>query len=589
MQPYTGLLLYLAGMILTASAGSAPPIMPVVEVEYLAYAMNEPNNGAGPMWCYGSTCLVRQDEDVFASGLELIPNQSPLNNVRWTLFRLGANASQRLNTDPTGRQREPCPLGIFTDGRLLLSSNPTLTSTGERNGPAQPQLLIFNTRTPGATPQVSLPEWLGSPKFCEHSYRGLAVDGPKHEALYLQNVGYDTSYWSFLARDGRWSKCGSIKMPWGTEFEEPKAIRVCYQNIALRNRAAYLMGVSDVIEWVKEWREYKLILNDGKMWDYDFRRLYFCWTPDITQQPFGEWLKVADCEHCGHITNLDLWLDKQGRAHILWLEQSIWNSRVRDKFFPGEPITYALMYGIIDQGKLMRKTRLVFGGEKQQSQEIPAYGRLHATPDGRLFVFYYIRGTDAQGKAVSENRLLEIHPGATHSKPVYVPMTYPMTSFFMATERGGSAPSATLDLLGQAKGVNGISYARIRLQNKVLPGWRVVTRSGVHYMVAPGGTISPQQITHEIGLCYNYSLGQRYPGDGLEGMPPSKLKLFEDGKELGPAHTLHAQIREHGHGRFSHWQTVLYFTASDGSDPRTNGRRYTWRIKEQIEPEKNEN
>lgn len=33
-------------------------------------------------------------------------------------------------------------------------------------------------------------------------------------------------------------------------------------------------------------------------------------------------------------------------------------------------------------------------------------------------------------------------------------------------------------------------------------------------------------------------LGQCYPGDGLEGVLPSKLKFFEDGKELGPARVL---------------------------------------------------
>ncbi|MDD2478930.1 MAG: hypothetical protein PHS31_03465, partial [Victivallaceae bacterium] len=380
-----------------------PPIMPVVETEYLVYAMNKPDNGAGAMWCYGSTCLARLGKDIFASGLELIPNQKPLNNVRWTLFKLGDKKPQLLQADPTGRQREPCPLGIFQDGRLMLTSNPTLTKPGERNGPAKPELLIFDTQKPTVAPQVSLPIWEGEPKFTEHSYRGFAVDGPNKEALYLQNVGYDTSFWSFLDRNGKWSKCGSIKMPWGDEFEKPEAIRVCYQNMALHDRAAYVMGVSDIIEWVKEWREYKLILHAGKTWDYDFRQLYFCWTPDITKQPFGAWIKVADCEHCGHITNLDLWLDKQGRAHILWLEQSIWDSRMRDKFFPSEPITYALMYGIIDQGKLVQKIRLVFGGEKQESKEIPGYGRFHATPNGRLFVFYYTSGTDAQGQSISEN------------------------------------------------------------------------------------------------------------------------------------------------------------------------------------------
>ena len=289
---------------------------------------------------------------------------------------------------------------------------------------------------------------------------------------------------------------------------------------------------------------------------------------------------MADCEHCGHIINLDLWLDRAGRAHILWLEQSIWDSRVRDRYFPGEPITHALMYGIIDQGKLVRKTRLVFGGERQERREIPGYGRFHALPDDRLFVFYYTSGTDAQGAGISENRLFEICPDGTRSEPICVPMTYPLTSFFTATERGGSPPSTTLDLLGTAAGTDGVRYVRISLQNKPPPGWKPLTRNGVHYLMASSGTIPSTQITHEIGLCYNYPFGALTPGDNLENPSVSKLKLYEDGKELNPAHAAHAEIRRDGKGLFSHWKNLLYFSTSDGSDPRANGRKYTWRMDE---------
>ena len=57
----------------------------------------------------------------------------------------------------------------------------------------------------------------------------------------------------------------------------------------------------------------------------------------------------------------------------------------------------------------------------------------------------------------------------------------------------------------------------------------------------------------------------------------SALRVFEDGRELGPAHAAHSDIRQHGGGRYSHWGDQLYFSASDNSDPRTNGRRYSVR------------
>jgi radical SAM protein with 4Fe4S-binding SPASM domain len=53
--------------------------------------------------------------------------------------------------------------------------------------------------------------------------------------------------------------------------------------------------------------------------------------------------------------------------------------------------------------------------------------------------------------------------------------------------------------------------------------------------------------------------------------------VCEDGIPLGPRNALHADIREFGHGRYSFWYEHVYFSASDNTDPRTNGRRYTIR------------
>jgi hypothetical protein len=61
-----------------------------------------------------------------------------------------------------------------------------------------------------------------------------------------------------------------------------------------------------------------------------------------------------------------------------------------------------------------------------------------------------------------------------------------------------------------------------------------------------------------------------------------KLRVFEDGKELGPGDSMHADIRATGKGAYSHWDTktsgfAVYFSTSDNSDPNTNGRAYTLR------------
>ena len=57
----------------------------------------------------------------------------------------------------------------------------------------------------------------------------------------------------------------------------------------------------------------------------------------------------------------------------------------------------------------------------------------------------------------------------------------------------------------------------------------------------------------------------------------SDLVLFEDGRPIGAAHTARSLIATDGRGAFSHWGDVLYFSTTDNSDPRANGRQYSVR------------
>ena len=92
--------------------------------------------------------------------------------------------------------------------------------------------------------------------------------------------------------------------------------------------------------------------------------------------------------------------------------------------------------------------------------------------------------------------------------------------------------------------------------------------------------LEPSAITPELGLAYTTLLPQPklffpliIPTD-ITGEAGSNLELRENGLLLGPAHSVHADIRSQGHGRFSHWYNALYFSTSDGTDPRVNGRAY---------------
>jgi hypothetical protein len=44
-------------------ASPPPALYPVIEVEEEVYQYQPANNGAGPFWCSGSTCLVRIGEE----------------------------------------------------------------------------------------------------------------------------------------------------------------------------------------------------------------------------------------------------------------------------------------------------------------------------------------------------------------------------------------------------------------------------------------------------------------------------------------------------------------------------------------------
>ncbi|RKY21814.1 MAG: hypothetical protein DRQ55_02990 [Planctomycetota bacterium] len=53
-----------------------------------------------------------------------------------------------------------------------------------------------------------------------------------------------------------------------------------------------------------------------------------------------------------------------------------------------------------------------------------------------------------------------------------------------------------------------------------------------------------------------------------------QLVLLEDDLHLGPANAVHRDISDMGFGSFSVWNDSLYFSTSDGSDPRDGAHRY---------------
>jgi len=213
MKPSPNAIVCVFLMFIPMAGGmSQSSLRPIVEIEEQVYRYEPANNGAGPMWCHGSTSLVRIGEEVFASGLETVGEAKPLNNCRWMLFQRKEDGWRKVLADESGRTREPSPLAGFPDGHLFLSANPTLDPNAY-SGPARPEVLQFDIGAPSRPARTLRPVWSGKPKFTEHSYRSFAADGANRELILFQNIGYTHTEWSFLDSDGRWSAQGQLKWP----------------------------------------------------------------------------------------------------------------------------------------------------------------------------------------------------------------------------------------------------------------------------------------------------------------------------------------------------------------------------------------
>jgi hypothetical protein len=80
-----------------------------------------------------------------------------------------------------------------------------------------------------------------------------------------------------------------------------------------------------------------------------------------------------------------------------------------------------------------------------------------------------------------------------------------------------------------------------------------------------------EHITPEMGCCFTAAVPEHLVSD-KDGM--SRLRIFEDGFPLHRGSADHTLIRKEGRGAFSHWGRFVYFSSTDNTDPRVNGRRY---------------
>ncbi len=97
-------------------------------------------------------------------------------------------------------------------------------------------------------------------------------------------------------------------------------------------------------------------------------------------------------------------------------------------------------------------------------------------------------------------------------------------------------------------------------------------------------SLSVSSLIQDGGYAYRINKTFGTPADIASAKTRSKLRFFENGVEIGPAHTMHSDIRVSGAGRFSHWSAAdgtgesVRFSATDNSNPSKNGRSYAYCI-----------
>ncbi len=442
---------------------SAKSISLKTESEESVFTYQYAPTGAGPTWCFGSAVMVRMGDRLFASGQVPVSGVTGMNCVRPTLYERTDKGWQLIYTDP-GNTREPSPIVVLSKDKLLISNNPNDAGPTDYDGVAHPTVLAFDPKNPTTPSQKLTPVWNTGIAFHGHTYRCFASDSKNKEFFLSWNIAYDRTYWTFYDRKGKWAKQGELMFPMGTEYPKPEPLRLCYSPVLLKDRAVHFFGTVDIEEPIQEWRDAKFELSKSK-WDYVFRRLFYCYTTDITKKPFSKWIELTNLDKtAGNAYAMDIHRASNGDIYLLWQETST-DYRLRDKFFPGIKMTNTLKCAVLRKGTIISTFDISKGGEGIESDESPTWGRFHITPKGRLFAVYTATVIAPDGKASTKNRIKEIYSNLTVSKPTNLDLKHTFGStYFTTSPRSGSTPSDYIELFGNCLDTgNELRYAKIHI------------------------------------------------------------------------------------------------------------------------------
>lgn len=342
------------------------------------------NNGAGPMWTYGNSCLLRVGDRVFFTTNYVQEDRAPQNNTCMVLYEKNGSAPWRQVFCDEGRfQREPCQLLYLGDDRLALFTAPTRESyppqTVTSVVPACPMVYVFDiSGEVKKCGEIVLPWDEPDYPFRSHTYRGCARDA------LTGNLFFDCIYYlpgtdgfhCYSVLDDQFRPIRMSKL----DFPE----RGLYHNVVMHGGETYLFALTGVKEKNEEWAAYKEQMGG---FDWVFQKLYMKYTPDITRQEFGPAQVVCDVSATGGwVSNMDCC---RAGDDVLFLteERNIDEAYMRDRFLPDLPLRSELVLYRYRGGSCVG--RVVVDAWDEGDGPRPLYaGVLHTAADGRVYVVW---------------------------------------------------------------------------------------------------------------------------------------------------------------------------------------------------------
>ena len=343
------------------------------------------HNGSDPVWSRGNSVIVRVGDRVFATNSRVFPKRALRSRTSLELYeKCGDEPWKMVYYDEGVFQRESCPILYLGDHKLAVTVNPTarVYAPDEPNIGAAciPMVYIFDIS--GEVQKIDTirltwddPEYF----FHDHSYRGFTLDTANGN-LFLVNqyiVSGGAHCYALCDHTFKTLQAGKLDFP----------VRSCYHNMAMRDGELYVFALRDIVEPNAAWKQYKFE-KTGNEWDYDFRRVYLRYSPDITKEALGEAVSVCDRDDtCGWIYNIDCSYDKQGDMLFLVSVQNVHFPFMKERFFPDAALETVLELYRFRKGQLV-ETRILDRSADEEGHMTQYGGFFHTASNGDVYIVW---------------------------------------------------------------------------------------------------------------------------------------------------------------------------------------------------------